>query len=131
MKLIYSFEITSKLNENTVNLHDLYDEEEISDRSEAKFAYIDSDDLEKDFEIHVMTPEQAKTYVTSDNDVTVIDTYNNFATAKQKSIIQNKINKWDSNRIILTINNTVLDGNHHLVAGILSNRPIKYINLAD
>ena len=29
------------------------------------------------------------------------------------------------------MNNTILDGNHHLIAGILGNKSIKYIDLAD
>ncbi len=118
------------LTEATVKLLDLYDDNELHDPSEALHSYIDKDDITREFTIHEMTSVQAKKCVTHKDNMPVFASFKKFATKSQKQLIQNKVQHYDHDRIIVLINNTVLDGNHHLIAGILANQPIKYIDLA-
>lgn len=122
---------TKAITEATVRLTDLYDEHELNDQSEQLYSYVDDDDLQKDFVIHEMTPAQAKTYVTARDDMTVYASFRKFATKAQKQLVRDKLKQYDANRIIVVINKTVLDGNHQLIAGIMANQPIKYIDLAN
>ncbi len=114
-----------------MKLSDLYSDEELTDASEYLHNYIDEDDLTRDFLVHEMTPAQAKTYVTPRDDMAVFDAFKRFATRDQKRLVKKKAANYDQDRVIVVFNKTVLDGNHHLVAGIVANRPIKFINLAD
>ena len=115
----------------TVKLIDLYDEYELDDQREMLSNYVDTEDLDKDFTVHTMTPAQAKTYVTARDDMTVVDAYKQFANRDQKRLIRDKAKRYDADRIIVVFNHSVIDGNHHLMAGILANRPIKYIDLSE
>lgn len=45
--------------------------------------------------------------------------------------MRQKSKNFDNDRIIVVMNKTVLDGNHHLIAGILTNKPIKYIDVGE
>ena len=114
-----------------VRLSDLYDEAELRDEMEMLTHYLDDDDLQRAFDVHVLTPEQAKTYTTPKDNTTVWQAYRQFATREQKRVVREKARHYDANRIIVTMHNTVIDGNHQLIAGILAKQPIKYINLAD
>ena len=119
------------INEQLVKLTDLYDDHELNDESEAMYNFIDDDDLERDFEVHTMSPKRASTVTTHANDATIYQAYKDFATREAKNILDDKIKHWDANRIVVLMNNTLLDGNHHLVAGINAGKPIKYIDLAE
>jgi hypothetical protein len=129
MKILNLLETT--LLEQTVRLTDLYDDDELNDESEELYHFLSDDDLDIDFEVHTMTPEEAKTYTTARDDMTVFQSFKDHATKDQKAIVKSKISRYDTSRIIVTMNKTVLDGNHQLIAGIMANKPIKYINLAD
>jgi hypothetical protein len=121
-----------KINEGaTIKLTDLYDEDELSDPREQLHSYVDENDLQKDFVVHEMTPAQALTYVTPRDDMTVYQAFRQFAGKEQKRFVRERAKNFDHSRIIVTINNTVLDGNHHLVVGILAKQSIKFINLAE
>lgn len=125
-----------KILENANNkvslIPDLYeDEDELYDDSEIISSFIDEEDLEREYTVNYMTPEVAKTLTTAKNDATVLETYYNHAEEEQKNIVNDKMKSWDDERIIVIMNKTVLDGNHHLVAGILSSRNIKYIDIAE
>ena len=78
-----------------------------------------------------MTPKQAASITTSRDDTTVYQSYQDFATDESTNIVNDKIKHWDDSRIIVLMNSTLLDGNHHLIAGILANKSIKYIDLAE
>jgi hypothetical protein len=119
------------LMEATVKLADLYDEHELQDQSEELQAYLDADDLVREFLVHTMSPTQAKTFRTARDDMTVFAAFKKFASQAQKQLVRDKARQFDNNRIIVVINRTVVDGNHQLIAGILADRPIKYIDLAE
>ena len=111
---------------------DLYeDEEEVFDTSEIRSEFIDESDLEKEFTIKVMEPQVAKTIESSISNSTVWEVYNASSSNEQKKLVQYKVKNWDDDRIVLLMGKTLLDGNHHLIAGILSNNKIKYIDLSE
>lgn len=115
----------------TVKLTDLYDEDELTDPREMLYNYVDEDDLNREFVVHTMTPQQALTYKTPRDDMTVYEAFKQFAGKDQKRFVREKATHYDQTRIIVTMFQTVIDGNHHLVAGILAKQPVRYINLAD
>lgn len=125
---IHAFESIS-LFESTITLHDLYDDHELHDESEQLYHWIDDEDLERNFQVKEMSADQAKTLKTARNDTTVFDAFNNHATKEQKRLVQSKAKQYDFNRIIVIAGNTVVDGNHQVVASILSNHLLKYIDL--
>jgi hypothetical protein len=112
-----------------IRLQDLYDDYELNDSSEAKYNFLSPEDLNKQFTIKTMSPQEMKNLKTHFGDNTVIDVYKNFATPDQKQIVDDKIKYFEHDRIVLIANKTLLDGYHHVVAGILSNRPVKYIDI--
>ena len=113
----------------TASLTDFYDEFELNDTSEALHEFISEDDFDTKFTVRIANADQLKTLKTHMGEDTVYDAFNNFATDEQKAIVQNKINRWDSSRIVVIANQTLLDGYHQVVAAILSNRPQKYIDI--
>lgn len=114
-----------------VKLTDLYDEDELFDQREMLAKYIDLADLDRDFVVHTMTPAQATTYVTARDDMTVVDAFKSFASREQKRVVRDKAKRYDADRIIVVFNRSVIDGNHHLMAGIMAKQPIKYIDLSE
>ncbi len=131
MRIVEGLQVESIATPQRVKLADLYDEGELEDESEAMYQYVDPEDLDRTFIVREMTPDEAKTYTTPHNDMTVIDAFKQFASKEQKSLVKGKRAQYDASRIIVVINKTVLDGNHHIVAGILNRQPIRYIDLAD
>ena len=57
--------------------------------------------------------------------------YKLFASKEQRDIVKHKRKYFDNDRVIVVKGNIILDGNHHTVAAILSDKPIKYIDLND
>lgn len=115
----------------TVKLTDLYDQYELHDERETLYHFIESEDLEREFVVREMTPAQARTYVTANDDMTAYDAYRQFATKDQRQLVRSKVKNFDYSRIIVVMNKSVIDGNHQLVAGILAKQPVKFIDLAD
>ena len=113
----------------TVKLSDLYDYDEFMDTSEALHDFSDKSDYDKTFTVHEMSPESASQLKTCRDDTTVINSYKDFASKEQKSIVKDKMRNFDADRIVVIAGTTLVDGNHHVVAAILSGKPIKYINL--
>ena len=114
----------------TVKLADLYDDYELHDQREMLTNYVDPEDIDKDFVVQTMTPAQAKTYVTARDDMTVVDAFKQFASREQKRLVREKAKRYDADRIIVVFDRSVIDGNHQLMAGIIANRPIRYIDLS-
>lgn len=131
MTLLEDATNVAMLTETTIKLTDLYDEDELSDPQEQLHSYVDEANLQKDFVVHEMTPAQAKTYVTPHDNTTVFDAFSAYASKQQKQFIRARAKNFDHSRIIVTIFKTVLDGNHHLMAGIIAKQNIKFINLAE
>ncbi len=111
---------------------DLYDDEyEAMDSEEQRSAFIEEEDFETDFTVFTMTPEQAKKVLTLRGDMTVFDAYQELGDKRAKSMIKDKTTTYDKERIVLMMGENLLDGYHHLIAGILTNNPVKYIDLME
>lgn len=124
--------IESATNQRVRLIPDIYeDEDEVWDEDEALSVFIDESDLEKDFTVRELTPEMAKTLTTPRKDTTVWDAFQDFATEEQEELVKHKVESWDQDRIVVVMNKILIDGNHHVIAGIMANRPIKYIDLAE
>lgn len=54
-----------------------------------------------------------------------------YANAEQREVVSNKVSNFDENRIVVLDGNEIVDGNHHVLAAVRTERPIKYLNLAD
>jgi hypothetical protein len=115
----------------SIKLTEIYDEHELHDNTEYMTDFIDKDDLDIDFPVKTMLPVDAKNVKMPHGDLTVFQAFNEHASQDQRNLVNEKMRPFDPNRVVLLINETLLDGHHHLVAGILSNNPIKYINLSD
>jgi hypothetical protein len=117
------------LNESTVTLHDLYDDHELYDESEQLYHWLNDDDLERSFQVQQMSAEQAKSLKTARNDTTVFNAFKDHATKEQKQLVKQKATNYDFNRIVVIAGDTVVDGNHQVIASIVSGNPLKYIDL--
>jgi hypothetical protein len=123
--------INQIISENTVTLNDLYDYDELNTESEMLYHWTTPQDHYIPFTVKTMQPEQLKKLKTPKNDMTVLDAFKQFADSEQKQLVKYKSKNYDHNRIIVIANNTVIDGNHHLIAAILTNNPTKYIDIYD
>jgi hypothetical protein len=114
---------------NTTTLNDLYDYDELNDETETLYHWTNPDQFNTPYQIQIMQPNQIKTLTTPNSDITVLDAYKQFATKEQKQLTKYKAKNYNHNRIIIIANNTIIDGNHHAIAAIISNNPVKYINI--
>lgn len=115
----------------TVTLLDLYDPSELSDPREMLSQHAAPVDWEKPLVVHTMTPEQARTYRAWASDETVLGRFQKHAKKAQRALVRDKATNYDESRIIVVCHDAVLDGNHHLVAAIRANRPVRYVDLAE
>jgi hypothetical protein len=115
--------------DNTIKLTDLYDYDELNDESEILYHWITPESETQSFTIKTMQPNDIKNLTTHNNDMTILNAYKQFADKDQKKLVKYKSKNFDHNRIIVIANNTLIDGNHHAIAAILTNNPTKYINI--
>lgn len=80
--------------------------------------------------VRTMNANEASTRILVDGRP-LIEVYKDHATDDQKETVQYKIDRFDKNRIVVLNGDMVLDGNHHIIAAILSNRPLKYVDIQD
>ena len=119
------------MKESTVKLTDMYDSDELTNKSEILYNFVDDNDLDRNFIINTMSPQEAMTFTIGRDNTLIMDAYKQFASINQKRLVKEKMKNYDHNRIVVVMNKTIVDGNHQIVAGILAKQPIKYIDLAD
>ena len=107
---------------------DLYDNYELMDESELISQYAPPTDWDIPLTIRVMSPEQAREVKTIYGN-TVLNAYEIDASKQQKNIVARKVKNYDRNRVIVTCSNTIVDGNHQIIAAILTNNPVLYVDL--
>lgn len=113
----------------SVKLTDLYTSAELSDESE-RLAHVAPPIIwDEPLAIHEMTAEEAKSVVTAAG-TTVWDAYQAEATKAQERIVRNKIKSYDFDRIIVLDDGEIIDGNHHLIAAIISENPVHYVDIS-
>lgn len=113
--------------ESFVKLTDLYTDHELNDENEALYNYVSEDDFNTEFEVKEMSYLDANKLKTLHGDMTVIEAFKDYADNDQKELVKYKMDHFDSNRIVVLSGNVVIDGNHQVVAAILSKKPVKYI----
>lgn len=119
-----------KTSQQKVSLYDLYDDNDFYDDTEAMNSFLTEEMHEKeDFTVKLANVDELKKFKTYMNDMTVFEAFSNFATEEQKQLVYQMAKNFDHDRIILIANETVLDGNHQLMAAILSGNPQKYIDV--
>jgi len=116
-----------------VSIFDIIDEDTLEDPSEQLYDLIDPEE-EKDirYKVQTISAQQATSqFKTMNEDSTILEAYENHAKDEQKEIVDYKMKYFDKDRIIITSNNKVVDGNHHLIAAIKLDKPILFINLQE
>jgi hypothetical protein len=126
-----SLQLESKTASRLVSIFDIVDEETLNDPQEYIYDLIDPEEEKQyRYEVKTISPEKAVTqFKTVAEDMTVLEAFEDHAIEDQINIVKDKMKHFDSERVIVTSNNKVIDGNHHLVAAIKSNKPINYVNL--
>lgn len=115
---------------HTVTLLDLYTPSELSDESEQIAHYAPPMDWETPLTVHTMSASDVPNIEVIAG-TKVIDAYKAEATMGQKKLVVAKVRDFDPTRIVVLYRNTVVDGNHHVVAAIQSQRTIQYVDLSE
>ncbi len=115
---------------HTVTLLDLYTPSELSDESEQIAHYAPPMDWETPLTVHTM-PVSDVPNIEVIAGTKIIDAYKAEASMGQKKIVGTKVRDFDPSRIVVLFQNTVVDGNHHIVAAIQSNLAIQYVDLSE
>jgi hypothetical protein len=129
--LIIIAEGVSETPVGTVTLLDLYDEHDLTDERERLYGFIERDDWDRPLTVKTMAPEEAKKIRGAGSDEGIVDVFKAHASRDQKTLVRQKMKNYDNDRIIVLCNDAVIDGNHHLVAGIMAKQPIRYVDLAE
>lgn len=116
----------------TISLEEIYavGNSPLYDDSEIINQFVSMMDYELQMPIRYMSASEASTRLTA-NGEPLIDVYNENADDEQKEMIQYKIDHFDNDRIVVLNGDMVLDGNHHIIAAILSDRPFKYVDIRE
>lgn len=115
---------------STIRLTDLYEPYELSDESEVLSHEVSPMEWDNPLTVRVMTSKEALG-IMSRGELSLIDSFRKDASRKQKKIVADKKAHYDKSRIVVLHKNTIIDGNHHVVAGILSNNPIMYVDISE
>ena len=113
----------------TITMDELYPDG--FERGEILNDFVTPSEMSIELPIKTMTAKEASKLEAPFSSENILDVYNDHATSSQKKLVKDKMKKFDKNRIVVIENKTVLDGNHHVIAAILSNNSIKYVDLMD
>jgi hypothetical protein len=116
--------------ENKVTLYNLYDGD-LPDDDEMLWNFIGHNDLDNDYIIQLMTPDQIMEIFKKQYQISDRKELDLLLTKSQKKIVNRYIkNPYLSDEIIVIAGNVaVIDGNHRAFAAVLSNRPIKAVDV--
>jgi hypothetical protein len=113
-----------------VRLLDIYDELELDDEEEALYHFVCEDHEEVFYEVTEMEPDFFERLVSSsDGHSSILQLYRDHANKDQKSIVADKVDNFDEDRIVVLNRHIVVDGNHHIIAAAQLGRSIKVIDL--
>lgn len=114
-----------------MRIQDLYPEDDLDDEIDLLFSELSDEALEFDFEVRSLTHAETSQALTPIGDLTVAEAMHDLADADQWEIVRYKQENFDAQRVIVMRGESVIDGNHHLMAAHLSGRGVNYIQLED
>ncbi|RYF09433.1 MAG: hypothetical protein EOO77_23835 [Oxalobacteraceae bacterium] len=111
---------------------DLYDSDELMDESEALAHACSPMNWDDPLTVETMTAEEAKERVMARRgELSLWDAYQRDASKAQKAIVAKKAKAYDRERIVVLDGIDIIDGNHHVIAAILTNNPVLYVDLTE
>lgn len=123
-------DILTESGDQKVRLIDLYTPSELRDESERLAHSVSVMEWDIWLPVRTMSAEEARGIKTRAGN-SVLSAYEKEATKQQKKIVAEKIKDFDDSRIIVLELDEIIDGNHHLIAAIKLDKPVRYIDLAD
>lgn len=117
--------------ESVTTLRALYNDN-YPDRDEEFWNHVRPSDLNTELIIHTMSRHLLQIQLLSQYRVEHLDEITDMLSDEQQEIIDKYMNDTTlSNRIIVISSDKIVDGNHRALAAALSDRPIKYVDLAE
>jgi nitrogenase subunit NifH len=113
----------------TVTLAAICDNGELWDERE----YISnfSEHANDEFTVQIMPHAEIKKVMTNHGDKTVLQAFRDHAASWQKKLVADKVKNYDNTRIVVMNGNSIVDGNHHLVATYKAKKDLKFIDLEE
>ena len=116
---------------NKITLNQLY-HQEYPDDNEIIWNFVGSGDFDIPFEIKTISPDKLEILLRSRYKVKHIDDLFGMMNKQQKRIIKNyEKDPLLSQQLIICSGGIIIDGNHRALAAVLTNRSIKYIDVAE
>ena len=117
-----------KIAQSLTSIYELLEEGvESVPSDEVLYDYIGPEDLHTQLEIK--TVSNPETLLTSRGDMTVFDSFSQFANDESKKLVEYYSKHKPLNDIIVLKGNQVLDGNHRVVASILGGWKLRAIDI--
>lgn len=113
-----------------VRITDLYEPHELTDESERIAHCAPPMNWDDPLTVRSMSAHEARQIITPAGN-TVWDAFQSDASKGQKRLVAQKVKDFDPDRIIVIEDDTIVDGNHQLVAAIMADHPVLYVNLSE
>lgn len=121
--------ITEKVQE--ISLNDVYDGN-MPDRDELIWNFVGLSDFDIPFTVRTIRPYELDEILCDNYGVDDVEQLFKKMQPNQEAIVRDYENDPNlSQQIIVMSGNRIIDGNHRALAAVLSNRPIKYIDVAE
>ena len=119
------------MTEGTTTLSDIY-KNNYPDHDEVIWNYVGDSDFDIPFTIQTINPNKLNIYLTSQYSIEHIEELFDMMDEDQKETVEHYENDPTlSDQIIVMSDGRIIDGNHRALAAVLSNRPIKYIDVSE
>jgi hypothetical protein len=116
--------------EQKLTLGQLYDD--LPDHDEMIWNYVGHNDFDIPFTVETISPRKLSMYLLSQYHAEHIDDITDMLEPEQQEIVDNYVNDPNlSKKIIVMANGKIIDGHHRALAAVISNRPIKYVDVAE
>ncbi len=120
-----------KVFEDKITLSDIY-KNNYPDHDEVIWNYVGDSDFDIPFTIQTINPNKLNIYLTSQYSIEHIEELFDMMDEDQKETVEHYENDPTlSDQIIVMSDGRIIDGNHRALAAVLSNRPIKYIDVSE
>lgn len=116
----------------TVLITDLYDTNELTEETEALAHACPPIYWDEPLTLRTMSASDAKNSIMAMiGNLTLWDAFERDASKKQKAIVNKKVKAFDHNRVVVLDGGAIVDGNHHVIAAIILDKPILYVDLGE